>query len=313
MFMPFQYGERWYCTQGQGGSFTHQGKLYYAFDFNKGSSLRNEDNPAYGARIYSPVTGRVIEIRDGVSDFSNNYSSNIDNNYGWGNTVVIRDERYAYYVRFAHMKFASTDHLCEGDWIEQGDYIGEVGQTGHSTSPHLHIQIMTSRLGNSRPFTFAEGKLYSYEWIKSSLMRNVSMLDNNGEISLSNDFFYGYTVKSGSWIATVGLDGYAGKNYQRKRIQGYYDSSYFEWRFKVKRSGWYTIYVTYPGSYSNERYAKYYLNGRYIRSMDQTRTAPLTHYLTTKYLSSSQLHKLRVKGRTWNKYLIADAIVLRKL
>ena len=313
MFLPFRYGEMWYCTQGQGGSFSHHGNQYYAFDFNKGSWLNSSSNPAFGANLYSPVSGRVVEIRDGVHDFSNNSSSNAANHYGWGNTIVIRDESGNYYVRLAHMKYGSLNHLDVGDWVEQGDYLGKVGQTGYSTSPHLHIQIMTSSRGPSKPFTFAEGKLYSFEWIKSSLIRRASMLDNNGEKSLSHDFYYGYTTKSGIWYTKTGIDGYAGKNYKSRRVLSPYDSAYFEWRFRVQKSGWYVIYVTYPSYYRNETSARYYFNGNYVRRLDQTRGSTFLHYLTSRYLSASKQYRVRVKGSTWGKYLIADAIVLRKL
>ncbi len=313
MFLPFRYGESWYCTQGQGGSFSHQGKHYYSFDFNKGSWIKSASNPAYGKRLYSPISGEVVEIRDGVYDFSNNSSSNAANNYGWGNTIVIRDIAGVYYVRLAHLQYASLDHLEVGDWLDQGDYIGRLGQTGYSTSPHLHIQIMKSSRGSSEPFTFAEGKLYSYEWIRSSLIRRASMLDNNSEKSISHNFYYGYTHRLGPWYLKTGVDGYAGKNYRRHKVVSYYDPSYYEWRFRVKQSGWYIMYVTFPGSYKNDPYAKYYLDGKYIRSLDQRKSSPFMHYLASRYLSSSKQYRLRLKGRTANKYIIADAIVLRKL
>lgn len=313
MFLPFRYGESWYCTQGQGGSYSHQGAQYYGFDFNKGSWSNSTSNPAYGANLYAPISGKVVEIRDGVYDFSNNSSSNASNNWGWGNTIVIRDKAGIYYVRLAHLRYGSLDHLDVGDWLDQGDYIGKVGQTGYSTSPHLHIQIMRSSRGYSQPFTFAEGKLYSYEWIKSSLIRKASMLDNNAEETLSHNFYYGYTVRNGPWYLKTGIDGYAGKNYRSHKVVSYYDPSYYEWRFRVKQSGWYAIYVTWPAKYKNEPKAKYYFDGSYIRTMDQTDSSPFLHYLTTKYMSSSKQYRVRVKGRTANKYLIADAIVLRKL
>jgi murein DD-endopeptidase MepM/ murein hydrolase activator NlpD len=36
---------------------------------------------------------------------------------------------------FSHLKTASVK---EGDWIEAGSEIGEVGKTGRATGPHLH-------------------------------------------------------------------------------------------------------------------------------------------------------------------------------
>lgn len=313
MFLPFKYGESWYCTQGQGGSYSHQGNQYYGFDFNKGSNLNSSSNPAYGKNLYAPVSGEVMEIRDGITDFSNNTSSNEANHYGWGNTIVIRDVLGVYYVRMAHLKYGSIDHLEEGDWVEQGDYIGRIGQTGYSTSPHLHIQIMTAVRGDSKPFTFAEGKLYSYEWITSSLSSNISMLDNNGEMALSGDLKYGYTSYAGAWeLKTVPVD-YAGNNYRRHKVLGSYDTSRFEWILRVSQSGWYAIYVTYPGKYGNETNAKYYINGGYVKTLDQTSASPFIHYVATKYLSSSSQYTLAVRGQTANKYLIADAVVLRRM
>lgn len=313
VFLPFKYGDWWYCTQGQGGSFSHQGNQYYGFDFNKGSWVNSSSNPAYGKNLYSPVNGEVVEIRDGVHDFSNNSSSNAANNYGWGNTLVIKDEAGVYYIRLAHLKYGSINHLNVGNWVEQGDYIGKVGQTGYSTSPHLHIQIMKSSRGYSKPFTFAGGKLYSFEWIKSSLIRRASMLDNNGEVSLSHDFSIAYTYNYGGWQSIVSVDGYAGKNYRRHKVTGSLDYSYFKWRFRVNTSGFYVIYVTFPKSASNDPSARYYFGSSYVKTINQSSGLTFLRYLTVKYLNSNTLYSIKVRGKTYNKYVIADAIVLRKL
>ena len=313
MFLPFKYGESWYCTQGQGGTFSHQGNQYYGFDFNQASNVNGATNPAYGKSLYSPVTGEVVEIRDGITDFSNNVSANAANNNGWGNTIVIQDLEGVYYVRMAHMKFGSLDHLDVGDWVEQGDYIGKVGQTGYSTSPHLHIQIMEAQVGASEAFTFAEGALYSYEWITSSLGANASMLDNNGNVSLSSDFTFDSIGSSGTWDTKTLVDGYAGKNYKRHKWLGANDTAYFQWRFKVSQAGWYTLYATYPGSISHDSSARYYLDGAYLKTLNQTSGSPFIHYLGTKYLNSNQQYTVKVKGQTLNKYVVADAIVLKKI
>jgi len=313
MFLPFRYGDTWYCTQGQGGSFSHQGNQYYGFDFNKGSYLNSSANPAYNKPLYSPVNGEVVEIRDGVHDFSNNSSSNSSNNYGWGNTIVIEDENGNYYVRLAHLKYGTIDHLNVGDWVNQGDYIGRVGQTGYSTSPHLHIQIMRSVRGTSYNFTFAEGKLYAGEWITGSLGRNLSMIDNNGEASLSHEFVYAYTQRYGSWYTRTGVDGYAGRNYYSHRVTSSYDTSYFKWRFRVGTSGYYAIYATYPTSSSNEPNAQYNINGQRIKYLNQTQGSSFLHLITFMWINAGIQYYIKLKGKTKNRYLIADSILLRRI
>jgi hypothetical protein len=311
--LPFREGDWWYCTQGQGGGYSHQGNQYYGFDFNQGSNLNSSSNPAYGRDLYAPVTGEVVEIRDGIQDFYNNSNPNASNHYGWGNTVVIGDIDGVYYIRMAHLQYGSLDHLQVGDWIEQGDYIGKVGQTGYSTSPHLHIQVMKSSRGSSEPFTFVEGKLYSYEWIQSSLIRRSSVLDNNNETSLSNYYDYTFVTTLGDWIYSVGVDGYAGKNYIRHKVTSWYDESYFKWYFQVKQSGWYLVFVTIPTNSDQDTIAKYYFDGWFLKTMDQaTPSNAFLRYLTIEYMEKNTLYSIKVKGRTPGTYVVADAIVLRK-
>jgi len=264
VYLPFAYGDAWYCTQGQGGAFSHTGNQYYGFDFNKNSNVNNANNPAYGKNLYSPVNGEIVEIRDGVTDFQNNAGSNAANNFGWGNTIVIEDEEGLYYVRLAHMKFGSTDHLGIGDWIEVGDYLGKVGQTGYSTSPHLHMQVMLSSMGISKPFMFVEGNVQGGDWVTSSLWMQASVIDNNGGLNLSNDFTMTMPCSSGFWSSVApSSDKYAGYSYSQHKSSGAADTAYYEWDFKVGTSGFYWIFATFPGAIGNETSAEYWFGTNY--------------------------------------------------
>lgn len=56
---------------------------------------------------------------------------------GYGKLVILEHSKnwatfYAHMTQFEHK---------EGTWVNQGDIIGYVGNTGRSTAPHLHFEI----------------------------------------------------------------------------------------------------------------------------------------------------------------------------
>ena len=56
---------------------------------------------------------------------------------GYGNAIVI-DHGYNYTTRFAHL---SKILVTPGQRVNRGDLIGNVGNTGKSTGPHLHYEV----------------------------------------------------------------------------------------------------------------------------------------------------------------------------
>ena len=59
-------------------------------------------------------------------------------NKGYGNLVEI-DHGNGFVTKYAHLH---TIYVKKGDYLEMGDDIGEVGNTGRSTGPHLHYEIL---------------------------------------------------------------------------------------------------------------------------------------------------------------------------
>ncbi len=77
-----------------------------------------------GNKIKVPARGRVVRTR--IS------------NKGYGNLVDI-DHGNGFKTRYAHLH---KIYVKEGDYLEVDDAIGEVGNTGRSTGPHLHYEIL---------------------------------------------------------------------------------------------------------------------------------------------------------------------------
>lgn len=79
-----------------------------------------------GRKIHACGDGVVLYI--GYTDIAGNY-------------VVIKDD---YGFRYTYCHFVEpTTHVKVGDVVKAGDIIGNVGSTGNSDAPHLHLSIIT--------------------------------------------------------------------------------------------------------------------------------------------------------------------------
>ena len=77
-----------------------------------------------GEPVYATGNGKVIEA-------SRNF-------FGYGNEVII-DHGFGYKTRYAHL---SEILVKEGQMVERGDQVGKLGNSGRSSGPHLHYEVM---------------------------------------------------------------------------------------------------------------------------------------------------------------------------
>ena len=139
--LPFDAMHTTHVTQGNFGSYTHQGSQAYAYDFGSPS----------GTPIHAARGGVVVQV---VSDVTVNCTGWIDktNCPFAGNFVAIRhhDGTVALY---AHM-ITNTPAVWVGNEVHRGDYLGLVGNTGNSTGPHLHMHVLNTSTLWSIPIRF---------------------------------------------------------------------------------------------------------------------------------------------------------------
>ena len=97
----------------------------------------------YGKPILAVADGTVVGTRNDLQDqVPGALPANLPIDEADGNFVVL-DIRSGLFVNYAHMRPGSVT-VKLGDKVRRGDQIGEVGNTGNSQAPHLHLHVMDS-------------------------------------------------------------------------------------------------------------------------------------------------------------------------
>jgi len=142
--LPYPRGRTFGVLQGFHGAFSHRGSNEYAVDFN------------------CPVATPVVAARPGTVVAINASAQ------GSGTTPEFLDDRRANFVVILHDDGTLGEYMHlspsgvevkPGQVVKRGEELGLSGNTGFSSTPHLHFQVMTaSDDGNAKqpfPFEFA--------------------------------------------------------------------------------------------------------------------------------------------------------------
>jgi hypothetical protein len=82
---------------------------------------------------------------------------------GYGRTVMARDDKGRTHL-YAHLQSITAR---VGQLLEQGNKLGHLGSTGHSTGPHVHYEVRTPKGGHINPVTLlfpGRGVRVGYAW-----------------------------------------------------------------------------------------------------------------------------------------------------
>jgi murein DD-endopeptidase MepM/ murein hydrolase activator NlpD len=145
--LPYMTGGAFAVLQGFHGAFSHRGSNEFAVDFD------------------CPVATHVLAARPGVVVASNAAAQ------GAGTTAEFLEYRRTNFVLVLHddgtigeyMHLAPSGVMVQpGQRVERGAELALSGNTGFSSTPHLHFQVITAgedgRSARSFPFRFAVGR-----------------------------------------------------------------------------------------------------------------------------------------------------------
>ena len=130
------------------------------------------DFPAFGRPLYAPADATVVRVHQGARDHRSRSSwaayaylmaegmvrELAGSRFLLGNHIVL-DLGDGVYAVLAHLRRGSAT-VEPGDRVSAGRQIAECGNSGNSSEPHVHFQLMDSRhpaIAAGLPFTFAEG------------------------------------------------------------------------------------------------------------------------------------------------------------
>ena len=106
---------------------------------HRGDGKKNEDYYAFGREVLAPADGKVIEVIEGVRD---NKPGSMNAFSALGNCVVIQHREDEVSV-LAHFR-QGTIKVKAGDAVKRGQVLGQCGNSGNSSEPHLHYHLQHS-------------------------------------------------------------------------------------------------------------------------------------------------------------------------
>lgn len=101
-------------------------------------SKNNAEFPSYNQPIVADAPGIVVVAVDGLPE----NTPGVVNKYDMHGNFVVLDHQNGEYSLFAHFIPGSLK-VRKGMFVTAGAELGRCGNSGHSTLPHLHWQVMT--------------------------------------------------------------------------------------------------------------------------------------------------------------------------
>ena len=126
------------------GGYISATAFYYPASFGGGVHLGTDyTGTGLGSNLLAVANGVVLFSANACPNYGGYPSScGYPGSYGGGNQVylVVSVDNKTYGIRYLHLKRDTAIEV--GTVVYQGDKVGEMGSSGSSTGPHLHIEII---------------------------------------------------------------------------------------------------------------------------------------------------------------------------
>lgn len=162
---PLKNGKFWVVQSGKNGRIHSVPSEKHALDIAKYPTLTTwfrfrqtalESDPSFSTPIYSPCEGLVLNVEQKFPDVAIGVNGRADET----NFVAVRCDGFG--ISMVHFKQNSV-LVKVGDMVSVGDLIGQMGNSGNSSGPHLHIAAYKNDLQTQEainiPITF-NGKYF---------------------------------------------------------------------------------------------------------------------------------------------------------
>ncbi len=126
-FLPFKAGETHKVTQGEMGTFSHFGEFANSIDFD-----------LIGEEFTAMRDGTVVFVKEDSNEGGADRSFEDKANFVW---ILQPDGSISRYVHL--QQNGALVNL--GDKVKAGDIIGLSGNTGFTSGPHLHVQVVLQK------------------------------------------------------------------------------------------------------------------------------------------------------------------------
>jgi murein DD-endopeptidase MepM/ murein hydrolase activator NlpD len=146
--LTLPFGGVWGVVQGFDSGKTHVGYAAFALDFAPAVRLgarvprtkprRLFDFPCYGRPVVAPAAGTVVWAEGGAKD----NKPWAEPSHDAGNFVIL-EHAPTEYTELRHL-MAGSVKVRVGDKVRRGQPIGRCGNSGTSSTPHVHLGLLRS-------------------------------------------------------------------------------------------------------------------------------------------------------------------------